>query len=449
MSPTDTNDPELTQLRRTNRMLQQREKTAERIRKQWSTAVTQLQESHDREKVISQQLAEKESFLSSITASMNEGVYVLDTEGKLTFMNPKAETLLGWSYKELLGKNMHDTIHACRPDGTRMPAEECPIQKSIHNGKHYSVEKDWFQAKDGSFFPVAFFSSPLIGSDQNQGSVAVFRNISQEIEIEKRLIESEKMASLGGMVAGVAHEINTPVGVGVTAITYLEGETKQFENAFQQGGLTKENLSHYLSTVTESSNIVISNLKRAALLIQNFKKVAVNQSRSHNEEFLLQPFIDELLHSLQPRFRQHPITIEVDCSPNLTMHSDAGALSQVLINLIENSLIHAYPEQDSGLIHIQATLSEETTKESTIKTPMITLNYQDDGVGMSESVRQHIFEPFFTTRRNSGGSGLGMQIVYNLVVHRLQGTIQVWSQPEQGSHFLITLPAAIHEPIDG
>jgi len=275
------------------------------------------------------------------------------------------------------------------------------------------------------------------------GAVAVFRNIEQELEMEQRLIETEKMASLGGMVAGVAHEVNTPVGVGVTAITYISDETKNFQQAFAAGGLTKQSLSDYLDTMIESSEIAESNLGRAAKLIRDFKKVAVNQSITQCDTFLLKPHIEELLHSLQPRLKHRPLEVKLHCSDTLSIESDSGALTQILVNLIENSLIHAFEEDESGTLSIEV---EELPHSGTQQ--KIRLSYRDDGRGMTEVVRQHIFEPFFTTCRGKGGSGLGMQIVYNLVVHRLQGTIQVESAEEQGAHFLIALPAVMQDQPD-
>jgi PAS domain S-box-containing protein len=432
----DPHDPELVQLRRTNQMLQQRVKQAERIRKQWSEMVVKLQQSHDREKLISQQLAEKEAFLSSITASMDEGVYALNREGELTFMNPKAEQLLGWRQEELLGENVHDIIHSHSSDHSGGESSECLILQTIAKGESYAVDKDWFQAKDETVFPVALFSSPLIERGQCSGAVAVFRDIRKELETKQRLVESEKMASLGGMVAGVAHEVNTPIGIGVTGITHLTEETRQFQRAFEAGELTKQGLSSYLSTVSESAEIVFSNLRRAADLISDFKKVAVNQSLAECEPFLLKRHIEQLLLTLKPRLAEQEVEISVICPEQLQIESDAGALSQILTNLVENSLIHAYPAGESGafLIRLQyighpGDLADE-----------IELSYWDDGRGMPEESRLHIFEPFFTTRRNEGGSGLGMQIVYNLVVHRLQGAINVWSEPGEGTHFTIHFP---------
>ncbi len=251
---------------------------------------------------------------------------------------------------------------------------------------------------------------------------------------QEQLVNQEKMASLGGLVAGVAHEINTPIGVGVTASSTLHSATEEALVQYESGKLTDSGLRRYMSTAIQSATIILTNLNRAANLIHSFKQVAVDQTSSETRKFRLLEYIDEILLSLRPRIKKTHIDVVVDVDPAIEIHSYPGAISQVLTNLVMNSLIHAFPEEQEGEIRISAECDSKG---------IITLNYSDDGVGMPEQSLQKIFDPFFTTRRGSGGSGLGMHIVYNLVSQQLRGTIEVRSELGKGVQVILTFPKEI------
>ena len=247
---------------------------------------------------------------------------------------------------------------------------------------------------------------------------------------QKKLVESEKMAALGGLVAGVAHEINTPVGVGITLASTLAEETKIFKAAITEGQLKKSVLNSYLNTAEDCSNLMLTNLQRAGDLIQSFKQVAVDQSNLEQRQIFLRSYVEDILTSLSPKLRQAGHRLTVTGDETIEILTYPGAIAQLLLNLLNNSLIHAYPTVESGQLAIHISQTHET----------VTLVYSDDGCGIPPEALGKIFEPFFTTARDRGGSGLGLHIVYNLVTQKLGGAIDVESHVGQGTLFTIKLP---------
>jgi signal transduction histidine kinase len=250
-------------------------------------------------------------------------------------------------------------------------------------------------------------------------------------QAQKSLVQSEKMAALGSLVAGVAHEINTPIGTALTAASHLEERTRDFRALFESGKLRKADAERYIDTATEASQIMTATIGRASELIQSFKQVAVDQSTDERRQFGLRAYIHEVLLSLRPRLKQTQHEVVVECPGDLAIDSHPGALSQVLTNLIMNSLIHGFAEGDAGTITI-AVLPEDDE--------MVTIRYSDTGRGIPEKHRSRIFEPFFTTKRGSGGTGLGLHIVYNIVTQRLGGTITLNSAEGRGAAFILRIP---------
>lgn len=245
-----------------------------------------------------------------------------------------------------------------------------------------------------------------------------------------QLVQSEKMAALGELVAGVAHEINTPVGVGVTAASFLDTKTREFNQLYQSGELKRSELEGFLKTVEEVSNSILINMERAAELISSFKQVAVDQSSENRRQFNLKEYLNEILLSLRPRYKKTGHTIHVECEPDITLNSFPGAFSQILNNMIMNSLIHGFEGRGNGRIEIRITRGDG----------QIIFVYQDDGNGMDQKQKEKLFDPFYTTMRGKGGTGLGMSIVYNLVTQTLKGGISLESEPDQGTCFTMTFP---------
>jgi predicted ATPase/signal transduction histidine kinase/tRNA A-37 threonylcarbamoyl transferase component Bud32 len=247
---------------------------------------------------------------------------------------------------------------------------------------------------------------------------------------QKQLVESEKMAALGSLVAGVAHEINTPVGTSITAASTLKHETTTFNNDVAQGKLKRSSLNNYLETANVSTDLILNNLNRASDLIQSFKQVAVDSSHLEKREFAIKPYIEEILNSLAPKFKNTALTFTVEGDNDIKLNTYPGAVAQIVTNLAMNSLNHAYPSAEKGQLRFQITQQQDK----------VTIEYSDDGCGIPPENLTKIFEPFFTTARNQGGTGLGLHIVYNLVTQKLQGTINVKSDVNLGTIFIIALP---------
>jgi signal transduction histidine kinase len=249
-----------------------------------------------------------------------------------------------------------------------------------------------------------------------------------------QLVQSEKMAALGGLVAGVAHEINTPVGVGVTAASFLKDRTDAVEQLFFSDALTRSDLEAYFKNVSEVSKSILINMERAASLIQSFKQMAVDRVVEEKRIFNLKKYLQDLLLSLKPSYRNRPgIDLSVMCPENLEVESDPGVFSQVFSNLIMNSLNHGFRKKQRGEIVVRISVHDGN----------LCVVYTDSGEGMTDDQVSKVFDPFFTTTRRKGGTGLGMSIVYNLISQTLGGTIHCQSVHGEGVTFTMTIPNVV------
>jgi len=246
---------------------------------------------------------------------------------------------------------------------------------------------------------------------------------------QDKMIEGEKMAALGGLVAGVAHEINTPIGLSVTGITHLKDMTDNLKKLYDNDNMSQADFEDYLDTSVELNQSIYLNLRRSAELVQSFKKVAVDQSIEGMYTFELRERIEHVIISLRSKLRDTNITVNLDCDKRLKIFSDPGSIAQIFTNLLTNSLIHGFSKDDDGVIDIKV------YKENS----NIHIIYKDSGRGIEESVLPKIFNPFFTTNREAGGTGLGLHIVYNIVSSQLGGTIQAKSIFGHGVEFEIIL----------
>ena len=246
-----------------------------------------------------------------------------------------------------------------------------------------------------------------------------------------QLVQSEKLAALGSLVAGVAHELNTPLGNTRTVAGSLGEHLRAFAAAVESGALRRSQVDAFLARGREAVDLLERNSARAAELIGHFKQVAVDQTSMRRRRFNLRQTIEEMLATLRPLFKRTAHRLELEIPPDLELDSYPGPLEQVLANLVGNSLTHGFADLEAGVIQIRAKALDSTS---------IQIDYLDNGVGIPEQIIHRIFDPFFTTRLGSGGSGLGLYIAYNLVTGVLGGAIQVFSAPGHGARFTLTLP---------
>lgn len=254
----------------------------------------------------------------------------------------------------------------------------------------------------------------------------------RELDLARHeLMQSEKMASLGRLVAGFAHEINTPIGVSISGNSVAKSKLNELQRLIERDEVDERELHDVLAGINEGITLTEGNLNKAAELVRSFKRTSVDQSSDILRDFDLAECISDVISSLHNKFKRSPIKIDVTCKTASRAYGSPGAIGQLLTNLLENSYLHAFSNgTQAGYIRIDVHVIQD----------QIHIHYVDDGVGMTEEVRGKVFEPFFTTNRADGGSGLGLYIAYNLVTTRLHGSINCQSTPGQGTCFDISFP---------
>ncbi|WP_278403900.1 sensor histidine kinase [Pseudoalteromonas ruthenica] len=257
-------------------------------------------------------------------------------------------------------------------------------------------------------------------------------NLAQE-----RLLGSEKMAALGGLVAGITHDINTPVGIGVTATSFLQERLDAIEHAYKEKTLSPKALEEFIKDAKQSTELLTSNLARASELVASFKQIAVDQASEAVRTINFKEYLGEVIRSLHPKIKKTQHQVDVNCPDNLVLNLPAGAISQIFTNLIMNSLIHGFEDIEKGTITIDVSENDG----------LVDINYRDNGRGVDGEQLDKLFDPFFTTKRDQGGSGLGTHITFNLVKQTLGGEIEVSSEPGQGLQYRITIPKDLPKPM--
>ena len=319
------------------------------------------------------------------------------------------------------------------------------VQVFVVYGKEYSWQNVPFLVIPlviATIFGLLFANSRLILNKLNENIQVIINKdklLEQKIEelnsTREQMIESETMASLGRLVAGVAHEINTPIGNAITAVSHQQYLNEELIRKVAEG-LGRQDLSDYLDETQEASEVIFINLNRAAKLIQSFKKVAADEIQNDIREFNLKQYIEEVLLSLRPKLKRTQIQLDLDVNQEIIMESNPGAIAQIITNFIDNSIIHAFSDNPAGIegmISIQAKKNDEE----------IQLIYKDNGRGIAPENLNHIFDPFFTTANHKGGTGLGLNMIYNLVHQKLKGKISVESELGKGTTFFIDVPKKI------
>jgi signal transduction histidine kinase len=296
----------------------------------------------------------------------------------------------------------------------------------------------WILLVSGLLFTGLLGMALLVLTGQKYESESARKRLNEMFlklqEAQDHLIESEKMASLGGLVAGFAHELNTPLGIAITAESTLQNDIAKL-NTLLLDSEAPTSATELLLRMRDASHIALTNVQRAGTLISSFKLVSVDQETVEARTINLHDYLADVFVHVAPSYRKSGHEVILECSPDITIRTVPGGLAQVVINLLNNSLIHAFADGQKG--HVKLQVSRQSDE--------VVLRFSDDGKGIPVLDQKKIFEPFYTTRRGSGGTGLGLHVVYNIVRRQLRGRITVISEPDHGACFKITLPAVINE----
>jgi PAS domain S-box-containing protein len=409
-------------------------------------------------------LRQSESYLRAVLDHVVDGIVSIDEHRSVETFNAAAERIFGYAADEVIGRNVnllmpepyrsqHDSYVARiigigrEVRGRRKSGEEFPLELAVSEmkldgeRKFIGILRD-ISARKRSEEELRRLNAELEERVENRTAElqATNRVLEESLavlnEAQDQLVQTEKMAALGELVAGVAHEINTPLGVCVTAASFLELKLDELSRHLAAAGLDRALPEKFLNTLNEAMASILTNLTRAAELVKSFKLVAVDQVSEEKRRFNVKEYIETVLLSLRPKYKRTPHTVEVRCPQDLAIVSYPGAVSQVITNLVMNSLLHAF----DGVAHGRMTLELSAAEGRCV------MRYADNGRGIPPEHLKKIYDPFFTTKRGRGGSGLGLHVVYNLVTRTLGGRIECASEPGRGTVFTIAFPCERDEP---
>ncbi|HYW62397.1 MAG TPA: ATP-binding protein [Bradyrhizobium sp.] len=324
----------------------------------------------------------------------------------------------------------------------RLPLQQIMTSMRAITLGHYDRKVQGIEARDevGAMArAVEVFRENAIAKREAEDGLRASKEKAESALLElnaaqQNLIDAERLAALGGLVAGVAHEVNNPIGISLTVASSFARRTDQFEAEMRSStGLRRSQLEEFVRTSRDAAQQLVGNLHRAAELIQSFKQVAVDRSHAERRQFSLGEATDQIIASLRPVLKRSPITLSVDVPEGLVVDGFPGSYGQILTNLFLNATNHAFPNGRAGAITISARPRGNDDIE---------IIFADNGAGMTPDVQRQAFDPFFTTRRNEGGTGLGLHIVYNLVTQQLGGRMMLESRLGQGTTFRIIMPRA-------
>jgi PAS domain S-box-containing protein len=415
------------------------------------------------------ELARTQKFSEAVLASVPGMLYMYNSDKKLVFWNGSHKKMTGYTDEELMNMHLFDWYNGDE-EGYKSVTEG--LAKMVETG--FGEAEACLNTKFNTKIPMYFTACPLtiegqdyfvgIGVDissrkkaeaellelnrtledkveqRTQDLLASNQNLAAVIdeleasnkklkEMQAYLVESEKMAALGTLVAGVAHEVNTPIGVSVTAASHLSDISQELLGLYRNNDRDEELVEELLADVEKASRIIVKNLNQAGHLIQSFKQLSTDQSLEPQREFELGKYLDEILISISPTYKKSNVRIITHYSEKLVIYGWPGAFTQIVTNLVMNSMQHAFLPGEEGQIDI----------ELSAKGNGFMIVFRDNGHGMERQVLERIFDPFFTTKRSSGGTGLGLSIVYTIVTQRYHGTIYCESEPEKGTTFFIEL----------
>ncbi|WP_425404288.1 PAS domain S-box protein [Hwanghaeella sp.] len=372
------------------------------------------------------QLQSSEERYRDIAETSADRFWELDADLRVRSISDSFEAFDGADPAEIIGTSVGDFMAR-----TQVGKEDyARVMESFKSHKPFR-NMPLTRTVNGNVQHLVVSGNPLF----EKGEFAGYRGTSSDVTrlrlAQEELMESEKLASLGRLVAGVAHDVNTPVGNALTVSSSLEETVQELQQAVAEGKLSRQRFDHFLENVGSASKLIRTNLERGAKLIRNFKQVAVDQTSENRRDFEVSELIDEVVTTLQPLFKGNKHIVSLHVPDKILMNSFPGPLGQVITNLVENAAVHAFPEGAEGNIGVFA---ERCSGER------VRIQVRDDGRGASPDLQKNMFEPFFTTRLNSGGSGLGLTIVHNIVTGILGGTIDVESAEGEGTAIIMELP---------
>lgn len=427
---------------------------------------------------IERAIKESERRLSQIVDGNSIPTFVIDAEHRITHWNQACAKLTGLSREDVLGRT--DAWRAFykvkRPTLADLVVSDEPNEIiGGHYGKHarstliadaYEAEEHFPQMGEGGLWLFLTAASLRDSEGRITGTIETLQDVTSRKLAEKsledrtealqkayselgqvlknlqdtqdELVRSEKLAALGAMVAGVAHELNTPIGNSLMVASHVLKASARINDAVKSG-LKRSMLEEFLSDITSASDILVRNLNKAAELVSSFKQVAVDQTSSLRRRFKLEEIVTEISTVLAPSIRKTPYLLTHQIPAEISLDSFPGPLGQVLTNLINNAILHGFSGRGHGTINISAALRAAENE--------VTLTVIDDGLGIPTETLPRIFDPFFTTRQGSGGTGLGLNITHNIVTGILGGRIGVSSVVGQGACFSIVIPLSAPEKI--
>jgi PAS domain S-box-containing protein len=420
-------------------------------------------------RVATRKLADSEEQYRHILAYAPDAIVSVNQAQQIVGFNAAAEATFGYRADEAIGQPLDlllpDRCRASHGTHVRGFAKEAGSARRMTNPSGGELEA---RRKDGSLFAAEIgiskcttnsgltFTATVRDITERKRAEAEIRQLNAELEVrvlkrtaelseanekltqtvetlretQDQLVQSEKMAALGSLVAGISHEVNTPIGIAVTSASSLHERLNALRASFEEGAMKRSMLEDFIAYADQAADILSRNLRRASDLIGSFKRVAVDQSSDHWENIALHEYVDEVLVSLRPKLKHTAVHVTNAVPDDLTIYTNPGAIYQVLSNLILNSITHAFDGGQRGSVLIEASQVGS----------FLHLSYRDDGKGIPAEHLPRVFDPFFTTRRGAGGSGLGLHIVYNLVTGTLRGRIDVSSEAGKGVQFRIRLP---------
>lgn len=386
-----------------------------------------------------------------------DGIWEWGAEKDTWYFSPRWKQMLGYSEEELANvgqtfyQHMHpDDVEVVHQQFTQFIQNRTAVANVLFEAEFRMQHKQgqWLtmlsravadRDQQGRILSVVGAQSDVTEQRRSTAELSCAKDAAEEAVDQLRgaqlqIIESEKLAALGALVAGVAHEVNTPLGIALTAASTLSSESQQILRSVEAGHLKKTDLQQYLSVAQEASQLILRHCDNAAALIRSFKNISVDQTSEVIRDFDLGQYLEEILQSLKPSLKHTPHQIELASPRGLLVHTYPSAFTQIINNLVQNAILHAFLPEQRGLIVIQVTEQGPDRVE---------IRFMDNGIGIAPSVRAKVFEPFYTTKRGQGGSGLGMSIVHNLVVAQLKGMISIEETPGGGASFVIIFPRVL------